>query len=279
MIIRKSPAEIEIMARSGKIIADMHEKIAAAVRPGVSTGELDRMAEDYVRAHNAVPAFLGYGGAGTRIPFPGTLCASVNEEIVHGIPSLDTVLAEGDLIKIDAGCVLEGYYSDSAVTWIVGGEDAVDPAVADLVRVTREGLWAGLMAARPKKRIGDISAAVEAVGQRHGYGIVREYVGHGVGRALHEDPQVPNHGAAGRGPKLSVGLVVAVEPMFNLGTEETLTLEDEWTVVTADGALSAHWEHTVAITPDGPLVLTARSDETMRPLEEPDRIPVVLTAA
>lgn len=277
MIIRKSPAEIEIMARSGKIIADMHEKVAAAVRPGVSTGELDQLAEDYVRAHNAVPAFLGYGGSGTRIPFPGTLCASVNEEIVHGIPSRERILGEGDLIKLDAGCVLDGYYSDSAVTWIVGGADTVDPAVARLVEVTREGLWAGLLAARPKRRIGDISAAVEAIGDREGYGIVREYVGHGVGRALHEDPQVPNHGPAGRGPKLSVGLVLAVEPMFNLGTDETETLEDEWTVVTADRAMSAHWEHTVAITPDGPLILTARSDETMRPLEEPDRIPVQLT--
>jgi methionyl aminopeptidase len=276
MIIRKSPAEISIMARSGKIIADMHEKVRDAVRPGVSTAELDRIAEDYIRAHHAVPAFLGYGGNGTRIPFPATLCASVNAEIVHGIPAADRVLQEGDLIKLDAGCVLDGYYSDSACTWIVGGADTVDPAVARMVEVTREGLWAGLLAARPKRRIGDISAAVEAVGTREGYGIVREYVGHGVGRALHEDPQVPNHGTAGRGPKLSVGLVLAVEPMFNLGTEETRTLEDEWTVVTADGAVSAHWEHTVAITPDGPLILTARSDEPARPLEEPGRIPVQL---
>ena len=276
MIIRKSPAEIEIMARSGKIIADMHELVAEAVRPGVSTGELDRLAEDYVRAQNAVPAFLGYGGSGSRIPCPATLCASVNDEIVHGIPSTDTVLQEGDLIKVDAGCVLEGYYSDSAVTWIVGGEDTVSPEVARLVRATREGLWAGLMEAKPKQRIGDISAAVEAVGRREGYGIVHEYVGHGVGRALHEDPQVPNHGRRGRGPKLTNGLVLAVEPMFNLGTEETETLEDEWTVVTADGAMSAHWEHTVAITPDGPWVLTARSDEPAHPLEEPARIPVSL---
>lgn len=278
MIIRKSPAEIAIMARSGKIIADMHEKVREAVRPGVSTAALDRIAEDYVRAHDAVPAFLGYGGSGTRIPFPGTLCASVNEEIVHGIPSPDRILGEGDLIKIDAGCVLDGYFSDSAVTWIVGGADTVAPAVARMVEVTREGLWAGLLAARPKQRIGDISAAVEAVGRREGYGIVREYVGHGVGRALHEDPQVPNHGTAGRGPKLSVGLVLAVEPMFNLGTEETVTLADEWTVVTADGAMSAHWEHTVAVTPDGPWILTARSDEAARPLEEPHRIPVQLSA-
>lgn len=279
MIIRKSPSELEVMARSGKIIADMHEMLAAAVRPGISTGELDAMAEDYIVRHGAVPAFKGYGGVGTRMPFPGTLCASVNDEIVHGIPSPETVLDEGDLIKIDAGCVLEGYYSDSACTWIVGGEDAVAPEVAELVRVTREGLWAGLLAARAKQRIGDISAAVEAVGVRHGYGIVREYVGHGVGRALHEDPQVPNHGRAGRGPKLATGLVLAIEPMFNLGTEETVTLDDEWTVVTADQHLSAHWEHTVAITPDGPWVLTARSDETAHPLAEPDRIPVQLVGA
>lgn len=274
MIIRKSPAEIEIMARSGKIIADMHEKVAEAVRPGISTGELDQIAEDYIRAHNAVPAFLGYGGQGSRMPFPATLCASVNEEIVHGIPSPDTVLGEGDLLKVDAGCVLEGYYSDSAATWIVGGEDTVAPEVAELVRVTREGLWAGLVQAKAKQRIGDISAAVEAVGKRHGYGIVQEYVGHGVGRALHEDPQVPNHGRAGRGPKLAIGLVLAVEPMFNLGTDETETLSDEWTVVTADRALSAHWEHTVAITPDGPWVLTARSDEPAHPLQDPNRVPV-----
>jgi methionyl aminopeptidase len=279
MIIRKSPAELSIMARSGKIIADMHEKVREAVRPGVSTGDLDRIAEDYVRAQGAVPAFKGYGGVGTRMPFPATLCASVNDEIVHGIPSPDRVLAEGDLIKVDAGCVLDGYFSDSAATWIVGGPEAVDPAVARLVEVTREGLWAGLVEARPKQRIGDISAAVEAVGNRHGYGIVREYVGHGVGRSLHEDPQVPNHGRAGRGPKLAVGLVVAVEPMFNLGSDETLTLADEWTVVTADRSLSAHWEHTVAVTPEGPWVLTARSDEPARPLEEPDRIPVPLVGA
>lgn len=274
MIIRKSPAEIEIMARSGKIIADMHELVAEAVKPGVSTGELDQMAEDYVRKQGAVPAFLGYGGTPTRIPFPATLCASVNNEIVHGIPSPNRVLQEGDLIKIDAGCVLEGYFSDSAATWIVGGEDAVAPEVAELVRATREGLWAGLVQAKAKQRIGDISAAVQAVGDRHGFGIVEEYVGHGVGRALHEDPQVPNHGRAGRGPKLTNGLVLAVEPMFNLGTEETATLADDWTVVTLDGSLSAHWEHTVAITPDGPWVLTARSDEPARPLEEPSKIPV-----
>ncbi|MEE8603168.1 type I methionyl aminopeptidase [Euzebya tangerina] len=278
MIIRKSPAELEIMARSGKIIADMHELVAEAVKPGVSTGELDRLAEDYIRAQNAVPAFLGYGGDGSRIPFPGTLCASVNDEIVHGIPSRERILEEGDLFKVDAGCVLEGYYSDSACTWMVGGEDAVPPEVAELVRVTREGLWAGLVEAKVKRRIGDISSAVQRVGERFGYGIVQEYVGHGVGRSLHEDPQVPNHGRAGRGPKMAAGLVLAVEPMFNLGTEDTVTLEDEWTVVTADGGLSAHWEHTVAITPDGPWVLTARSDETAHPLQEPSKIPVALAA-
>lgn len=276
MIIRKSPSELKIMARSGKIIADMHELVAEAVRPGVSTGQLDRLAEDYVRRQGAVPSFLGYGATATRMPFPGTLCVSVNDEIVHGIPSFDTVLGEGDLIKIDAGCVLEGYHSDSAVTWIVGGPQTVTSEVADLVRITREGLWAGLLQAKVKQRVGDISAAVEAVGHSRGYGIVQEYVGHGLGRSLHEDPQVPNHGRAGRGPKLATGLVLAVEPMFNLGTEETVTLADEWTVVTADGGLSAHWEHTVAITPDGPWVLTARSDETAHPLEEPEKIPVQL---
>ena len=279
MIIRKSPSELEIMARSGKIIADMHEKVRDAVAPGVSTKALDAMAEEYIRAHDAVPSFLGYGASGPRPPFPGTLCLSVNDEIVHGIPSEEVVLDEGDLIKIDAGCILEGYHSDSAATWIVGDPASVPDEVRRLVEVTREGLWAGITAAKPKGRIGDVSAAVEAVGSREGYGIVQEYVGHGVGRALHEDPQVPNHGRAGRGPKLANGLVIAIEPMFNLGVEETVTLDDHWTVVTADGGMSAHWEHTVAITPDGPRVLTARSDETAWPLAEPDKIPVTLAAA
>ncbi len=267
MILRKSPAEIEIMARAGKVVADLHEILREAVRPGVSTRDLDEISERELRSRAAIPSFKGYRG------FPATLCTSVNFEIVHGIPSPNVVLREGDLIKIDAGAIVDGYHGDSAVTWIVGGSDTVAPEVAALVERTRAGLWAGLCAAQPGGRLTDISAAVEAHAIPHRYGVVQEYVGHGIGRALHEDPHVPNYGRPGRGPKLVAGLVLAVEPMFNLGGAETEVLDDDWTVVTADGSLSSHWEHTVAITEDGPWVLTARSDEPAWPLREPERVP------
>ena len=273
MIVRKSPAEVEIMARAGKVVADLHEILREAVRPGVSTQDLDEIAERECRSRGAVPSFKGYRG------FPATLCTSVNSEIVHGIPSGDVVLREGDLIKIDAGAIVEGYHGDSAVTWIVGGEDTVSPEVRELVLRTRSGLWAGLCAATSGSRLTDISAAVESHALPAGYGVVQEYVGHGIGRALHEDPHVPNYGRAGRGPKLQSGLVLAVEPMFNLGSADTEVLDDDWTVVTADGSLSSHWEHTVAITEDGPWVLTARSDEPAWPLREPERVPGAPLAA
>jgi methionyl aminopeptidase len=267
VIVRKSPAELESMARAGRVVARLHEVLRDAVRPGISTQELDEIAEREVRSHGGIPSFKGYRG------FPATLCTSVNDQIVHGIPSPDVVLRAGDLLKIDAGAIVDGYHGDSAVTWIVGGEDAVPREVRDLVAHTREGLWAGLCAAAAGRRLSDISAAVEAHALPRNYGIVREYVGHGIGRALHEDPQVPNYGRPGRGIKLVPGLVLAVEPMFNLGTQEARVLDDEWTVVTADGALSSHWEHTVAVTPDGPWVLTARDDEPAWPLAEPGRVP------
>jgi len=260
MIVRKSPAEVELMAKAGKVVAELHQVLREVVRPGVSTQHLDEVAEREVRSRGGIPSFKGYRG------FPATLCTSVNDQIVHGIPSPGVVLREGDLIKIDAGAIVDGYHGDSAVTWIVGGEDTVAPEVRDLVERTRQGLWAGLEAAAKGRRLSDISAAVEAVATPHGYGVVREYVGHGIGRALHEDPHVPNFGRPGRGPKLVPGLVLAVEPMFNLGTAETRTLADDWTVVTQDGSLSSHWEHTVAITDDGPWVLTARDDEPAWPL-------------
>ena len=267
MIVRKSPAEVEIMARAGKVVADLHEVVLEAIKPGVSTADLDAIAEREIRSRGATPSFKGYRG------FPASLCTSVNAEIVHGIPSPNVVLREGDLIKIDAGAIVDGYHGDSAATWIVGGYQTVAPEVVDLVKRTRAGMWAGLCAAVPGGRLTDISAAVEAHALPHGYGVVQEYVGHGIGRALHEDPHVPNYGRAGRGPKLLPGLVLAVEPMFNLGGAETEVLDDDWTVVTADGSLSSHWEHTVAITEDGPWVLTARSDEPAWPLREPDRVP------
>lgn len=277
MIIRKSPTELEVMARAGALIARLHEALREEARAGVSTADLDRIGEQIIRDAGATPSFKGYR-AGGRTPFPGTLCTSLNDEIVHGIPAGDRVLRDGDLIKIDAGAIVDGYHADSAVTWIVGGDDAAPQAVRDLVRVTREGLWAGILQSQRGRRIGDVSAAIAATAAPHGFGVVREYVGHGVGRSLHEDPQVPNIGRPGRGPKLARGLVIAIEPQFNLGTAETRTLEDGWTVVTADGAVSAHWEHTVAVTDEGPWVLTARSDEPAWPLAEPDRVPLGVDA-
>jgi methionyl aminopeptidase len=262
VIVKKSPDEIERMARAGAVVAAAHEELAARLAPGMSTLDLDRIAEDVIRGSGAVPSFKGYRG------FPATLCTSLDHEIVHGIPSADVRLEEGSVISIDCGAVVDGFHGDSAVTLIVGGDDAVDPAVATLVRETRNALWRGLEQVRAGNRLGDVGAAIEAVADEHGYGVVREYVGHGIGRALHEDPSVPNYGTPGRGMKLTPGWVIAVEPMFNLGTERTRTLADGWTVVTADGAISAHWEHTIAVSEDGPVVLTARSDEPARLVEE-----------
>ena len=259
MIIRKSPAEIEVMARAGAVVARANEAVRDRLRPGMSTLDLDRIAEEVIVAAGAVPSFKGYRG------FPATLCTSRDHEIVHGIPSADVVLAEGDVISVDCGAIVEGFHGDSAMTLIVGGEDAAPPEVGELVRTTRDALWRGIDAARVGNRLGDIGAAVQELADLRGYGLVREYVGHGVGRDLHEAPSVPNYGRAGKGLKLADGLVIAIEPMFNLGTGETVLLEDGWTVVTADGAPSAHWEHTVAITPEGPRVLTARDDEPARP--------------
>jgi len=263
MIIKKSRAEIERMAKAGAIVARAHEELMERLRPGMSTLDLDAIAEEVILKSGAVPSFKGYRG------FPATLCTSPNEQIVHGIPSADVVLDEGDVISIDCGAIWEGFHGDSATTLIVGGEEAVTPEVAKLISETRNAMWRGLEQAQHGNRLGDIGAAVESVAMGHGYGVVREYVGHGIGRALHEDPSVPNYGRAGKGLKMTKGWVIAIEPMFNLGTERTRTLDDEWTVVTEDGAMSAHWEHTVAVTEDGPWVLTARSDEPARPLAEP----------
>lgn len=262
MIIKKSRAEIDRMAKAGAVVARAHEELMAQLRPGMTTLDLDRIAEKVIVSAGAVPSFKGYRG------FPATLCTSPNDQIVHGIPSADVVLEEGDVISIDCGAIVDGFHGDSATTLIVGGEEAASAEVRELVRQTRNAMWRGLEQAQHGHRLGDVGAAVEAVALERGYGVVREYVGHGIGRALHEDPSVPNYGRAGKGLKMTKGWVIAIEPMFNLGTERTRTLEDEWTVVTADGALSAHWEHTVAITEDGPWVLTARSDEPAHPLAE-----------
>jgi methionyl aminopeptidase len=252
MIIYKSPAEIDKMRRSGKILVATIERVLAKVRVGVTTAELDEIADSSIRSQGATPSFLGYG----HPPFPASICASINEEIVHGIPSPDRSVKDGDLLKLDFGAIWEGFHSDSAVTVIVG--DARSADAEKLVRVTEDALEAGISQVKAGGRLSDIGAAVQQVAEGAGFSVVREYVGHGIGRSMHEDPQIPNYGEPGRGPQLKPGLVVAVEPMVNVGGWETRVLPDDWTVVTADGTLSAHFEHTIAVTEDGPEVLTAR---------------------
>ncbi|MFN2557424.1 MAG: type I methionyl aminopeptidase [Nitriliruptorales bacterium] len=260
MIIRKTKAELAKMAAAGATVARTLETVMAAVKPGMTTLDLDRLAEETIRSQGALPSFKGYRG------FPASLCTSVNHEIVHGIPSAWVVLKEGDLLSIDCGAIVDGFHGDSAVSVIVGGEQIAPAPIRELIATTRRAMWAGIEQVAGGNRLGDIGAAIERVALEHGYGVVREYVGHGIGRALHEDPAVPNYGTAGRGLKLSKGWVLAVEPMFNLGGAETRTLDDGWTVVTADGSPSVHWEHTVAVTSEGPWVLTAREDEPSRPI-------------
>lgn len=250
MIVYKSPPEIERMRRAGRIVAGTIDRVLAAVAPGKTTADLDRVAEDYIRDRDATPSFLGYRG------FPASICTSLNDEIVHGIPSPKRVLKEGDILSLDFGAVWEGFHADSAVTVFVGEPPSAE--AEKLVRVTEESLEEGISQIRPGGRLSDISHAVEQVVLGAGFEVVREYVGHGVGRNLHEDPQIPNYGPPGRGPRLRAGLVIAVEPMVNMGGWETRVLADDWTVVSADGSLSAHFEHTIAVTEDGPEVLTAR---------------------
>lgn len=262
MIIKKTADDLTRMHKAGQIVARAHEEVFDRLRPGMSTKDIDTIAEDVIVKLGAIPSFKGYHG------FPATLCTSPNDQIVHGIPSKDVIIDEGDLLSIDCGAIFEGFHGDSAVTWIVGGSHAAPAPEQTLVTETRRALWQGIVHATDGNRLGDVGSAIEAVAIAHDFGVVREYVGHGVGRSLHEDPSVPNYGRAGKGLRISSGWVIAIEPMFNLGTEETLTLEDGWTVVTVDGARSAHWEHTVAITPDGPWVLTARHDEPQHPASE-----------
>jgi methionyl aminopeptidase len=248
----KSASELAKMRRSARILADTILRVMDAVAPGRSTADLDAAAEELIRAAGAVSNFKGYRGT-----YPATICTSVNDEIVHGIPSATRVLAEGDLLSLDFGCIWEGFHSDSAVSLFVGGV-APSPEAERLVKVTEAALDAAVAAVVPGARLSDIGAAIEGVATPEGLGIVREYGGHGIGRAMHEDPFIQNYGPAGRGPALKPGLTVALEPMLNLGGEETRLLADDWTVVTADGSLSAHFEHTVAVTEDGHEILTAR---------------------
>lgn len=248
MIVLKSGSEIEAMAVAGRILGALHRELAARVEPGISTAALDAIAEEFIRSHDgAEPAFKGLYG------FPASLCTSVNEEVVHGIPS-KRVLREGDVVSVDAGVKVDGWYSDAARTFAVG---EIDEESERLLRVTRESLEAGIAQVRSGNRIGDIGHAVQAVAEAAGFGVVRDLVGHGLGRDPHEEPQVPNFGRPGRGARLQAGLVIAIEPMVNAGGIGVRTLADRWTVVTADGSRSAHFEETVAVTDEGALVLTA----------------------
>ena len=248
----KKPAEFAKMARAGRCVAVMHQEIRAAARPGVTTRELDAIAGRVLDAHGCSPSFLGYG----HPPFPGRICASPNDVIVHGIPG-DHRLDDGDVLSVDAGAIYEGYHGDAAFTMAIG---SVPDDVRRLIDVTEEAMWAGIAEVRHGVRSGTIGAAVSAVAEREGFGVVREYVGHGIGRAMHEEPQIPNYGVRGKGTKLRTGMAICIEPMFNAGSGETRVDGDQWTVRTADGSLSAHWEHTVCLTPDGVVVTTIGAD-------------------
>ncbi len=248
----KTPEQVQLMRRAGLVVAEALERMAEAVRPGATTADLDRIAREVLDRHGAASSFLGYG----HPPFPAVICASVGAEVVHGIPG-DRVLHEGELCSIDFGAIVEGWHGDAAITVPVG---SCDPALLALNRVAEQSLWAALAAVQPGARLSDIGAAVEAVVRPHGYGLLEDYTGHGIGREMHEPPFVPNvapHGP-GKGMTLEVGIVIAIEPMVTLGAPDTVLLDDDWTVATADGGQAAHWEHTVAVTADGPWVLTDR---------------------
>jgi methionyl aminopeptidase len=246
MIVRKSAEELDRMRRAGRLVGHTLSTVTAAARPGVSLLDLDRLAERTIRDGDGIPSFLGYHG------FPATLCLSPNDWVVHGIPN-GYVLQEGDILSIDCGAIVEGYHGDAAVTIPIG---RVDQAARRLLETTERAMWAGIAQVRAGNRLSDIGHAVERVAAAPGFGVVREYVGHGIGTRMHEEPQVPNYGRPGRGLRLDVGLVLAIEPMVNEGGAETQVLDDGWTVVTRDGSRSAHFEHTVAVTPAGPEVLT-----------------------
>ncbi|MBN9656068.1 type I methionyl aminopeptidase [Halobacillus litoralis] len=246
MIICKTSRELDIMREAGRIVALTHQKLEQKIQPGITTGELDKIADEFIRSMDAIPSFKGYNG------FRGSICASVNEELVHGIPG-DRVLNEGDIISIDIGAKYKGYHGDSAWTYPVG---TVDDETMELLRVTEQSLFKGLDEAKPGVRLSNISHAIQSFVEPEGFSIVREYVGHGVGQELHEDPQIPHYGPPNKGPRLKPGMVLAVEPMVNAGSRYVKTLGDHWTVVTQDGKRCAHFEHTIAITDEGYEILT-----------------------
>ncbi len=246
MIVCKSPAELTRMLAACGLVADLLVELRRMVAPGVTTGELDAYAESYVRGRRGVPAFKGYHG------FPATLCTSVNDEVIHGIPG-PRALRDGDLVSIDVGVVVDGFYGDAAITVPVG---RIDGQAADLLRVTEESLYLGIAQAQVGARVSDIGAAIQRHVEAHGFSVVREFVGHGVGSALHEEPQVPNFGPAGRGPRLTAGVTLAIEPMVAMGKAAVKVLGDGWTAVTKDRSLTAHFEHTIAVTAGGPVIMT-----------------------
>jgi methionyl aminopeptidase len=247
MVILKSLQEIDKIKKACQVVADVLETIRAKVQAGITTKELDDFAEQFIRAAGAKPAFKGYRG------YPCSLCTSINEQVVHGIPSKGVTLKQGDILSIDVGAVVDGFYGDAAITVPVG---SITNEAERLIRVTEESLLKGIAEAKPGNRLYDISAAVQSHVEAHGFSVVREFVGHGIGRNLHEDPQIPNFGERGGGPKIKAGMVLAIEPMVNAGGCLTRVKEDGWTAVTADGSLSAHFEHTVAVMAEGPVILT-----------------------
>jgi methionyl aminopeptidase len=246
-ILIKTAAEIEKMRISGAILRQVHNIIAPHVVPGASTMDLERIAVEKIASLGAIAAFKGYHG------FPAALCTSINEEVVHGMPNEKRILKSGDILSIDCGCIVDGFYSDAAVTYPIG---EVSATTRKLLASTQRSLEAAIQQCQVGGRLGDISAAVQQICEADGFGVVREFVGHGIGRSMHEDPQVPNFGPAGKGPRLKAGMVLAIEPMINAGKPEVRVLPDGWTAITVDGSYSAHFEHTVAITKDGPQVLT-----------------------
>lgn len=248
-IVCKSPTELEKMRVSGRIVRQVLDTVRTMVKPGVTTMDLERAAEKKIRELGAKPAFKGY------YDYPCVLCTSVNQEIVHGIPSNKRVLKDGDIVSIDCGVVLDGYYGDAAITVPVG--DGIAPEVQKLLEVTEASLYRGIAAARIGNTVGDVGAAVQELVEANGFSVVREFVGHGIGTRLHEDPQVPNYGTRGHGARLREGMVIAIEPMVNAGTPGARVLDDKWTAVTEDGSFSAHFEHCVAVTEDGPVILTS----------------------
>jgi methionyl aminopeptidase len=253
MVTRKSRSEIERMRRAGRVVAEVLDLIEAEIRPGASTAHLDAIAEEHIRAAGAIPSFKGYPGINPDRPFPASVCISIDDEIVHGIPGHRT-LRSGQIVSVDAGAIVDGWHGDAARTFYVGEPPA---RVADLIDRTRAAMLAGIAAAVPGNHIEDISLAVEAVAKQGGLGVIRQFVGHGIGTAMHEEPQVPNFRTGRPGRKLEPGLCLAIEPMFTLGGYDTRILADDWTVVTRDGSLAAHFEHSIAVTEDGPQILTA----------------------